>query len=73
LGTNGRCEPLGDTDVPLIGVDRVCYNTRENVEAVTGPGSFQAMDASYPVAEQHWPDWLKQEVERSSTLGLRFG
>lgn len=57
----------------LIGVDRVCYNTRENVEAVTGPGSFQAMDASYPVAEQHWPDWLKQEVERSAKLGLRFG
>lgn len=57
----------------LIGVDRVCYNTRENVEAVTGPGSFQAMDASYPVAEEHWPDWLKQEVERSAKLGLRFG
>jgi amidophosphoribosyltransferase len=56
----------------LIGVDRVCYNTRENVEAVTGPGSFQAMDASYPVAEEHWPDWLKREVERSSKLGLRF-
>ncbi len=57
----------------LIGVDRVCYNTRENVEAVTGPGSFQAMDASYPVAEEHWPDWLKAEVERSAKLGLRFG
>ncbi len=57
----------------LIGVDRVCYNTRENVEAVTGPGSFQAMDASYPVAEEHWPDWLKEEVERSAKLGLRFG
>jgi hypothetical protein len=57
----------------LIGVDRVCYNTRENIEAVTGPGSFQAMDASYPVAEAHWPDWLKQEVERSAKLGLKFG
>jgi amidophosphoribosyltransferase len=56
----------------LIGVDRVCYNTRENVEAVTGPGCFQALDASYPVAEEHWPDWLKQEVERSAKLGLRF-
>jgi amidophosphoribosyltransferase len=56
----------------LIGVDRVCYNTRANVEAVTGPGSFQAMDASYPVAEAHWPDWLKAEVERSAKLGLRF-
>lgn len=57
----------------LIGVDRVCYNTREDVEAVTGPGSFQAMDASYPIAERYWPDWLKQEVERSAKLGLRFG
>lgn len=57
----------------LIGVDRVCYNGRDDVEAVTGPGSFQAMDASYPVAERHWPDWLKAEVERSAKLGLRFG
>lgn len=57
----------------LIGVDRVCYNTRENIQSVVGPGSFQAMDASYPVAEQHWPDWLKDEVERSAKLGLRFG
>ncbi len=57
----------------LIGVDRVCYNTRQNVEAVTGPGSFQALDASYPVAERFWPEWLKQEVERSAKLGLRFG
>ncbi len=57
----------------LIGVERVCYNTRENVEAVTGPGSFQAMDASYPVAERYWPDWLRAEVERSADLGLRFG
>ncbi|HET8538841.1 MAG TPA: hypothetical protein VFL83_03100 [Anaeromyxobacter sp.] len=35
--------------------------------------SFQALDASYPVAERHWPDWLKEEVERSAKLGLRFG
>ena len=69
-------KPLAEINLrvaKLIGVDRVCYNTRENIEAVTGPGSFQAMDASYPVAEQHWPDWLKQEVERSAKLGLKFG
>jgi amidophosphoribosyltransferase len=69
-------KPLDEIDrrvAKLIGVDRVCYNTRENVEAVTGPGSFQAMDASYPVAERYWPDWLKAEVERSAKLGLRFG
>ena len=57
----------------LIGVERVCYNSRQSIEAVTGPGSFQAMDASYPVAEGHWPDWLRDEVERSAKLGLRFG
>lgn len=56
----------------LIGVDAVRYNAREDVEAVTGPGSFQAMDASYPVAERFWPGWLKEEVERSAKLGLRF-
>lgn len=56
----------------LIGVDRVCYNSPENVRGVLGAGSFQAIDASYPVAEEHWPDWLKAEVERSAKLGLRF-
>jgi amidophosphoribosyltransferase len=47
----------------LVGVDRVCYNTPEDVAEVTGPGSFGAMDASYPVSERHFPDWLKVEVE----------
>ncbi len=47
----------------LLGVDRVCYNAPENVAAITGPGSFQAMDASYPIGEDFWPDWLKHEVE----------
>ncbi|MFB3818332.1 MAG: hypothetical protein ACE147_11760 [Candidatus Methylomirabilales bacterium] len=47
----------------LLGVDRVCYNTIENVQAVIGPGCYQALDASYPISERFWPDWLKQEVE----------
>jgi amidophosphoribosyltransferase len=47
----------------LLGVDRVCYNTPENVKAVIGPGSYQALDASYPVSERYWPAWLKEEVE----------
>ena len=54
----------------LAGVDRVCYNTKENVEAVAGPGSYQAMDASYPIDEKHWPDWLKEEVDRYHKLSL---
>jgi len=47
----------------LLGVDRVCYNTPETVRAVVGPGSYQALDASYPISEQYWPAWLKQEIE----------
>jgi hypothetical protein len=47
----------------LLGVDRVCYNTPENVRQVIGPGCYQALDASYPVSERLWPDWLKREVE----------
>ena len=47
----------------LLGVDRVCYNTPENVREVVGPGSYQALDASYPISERYWPAWVKEEVE----------
>ncbi|MFA5027778.1 MAG: hypothetical protein WC713_07850 [Candidatus Methylomirabilota bacterium] len=47
----------------LLGVDRVCYNPLEDVRAVIGSGCYQALDASYPVAERFWPAWLKEEVE----------
>jgi len=47
----------------LIGVDEVKYNVMERVRRVTGHGSFQALDASYPIKEAFWPDWLKKEVE----------
>jgi amidophosphoribosyltransferase len=46
-----------------LGVDRVCYNMAENVKAIIGPGSYQALDASYPISEHFWPAWLKDEVE----------
>jgi amidophosphoribosyltransferase len=48
----------------LIGVDEVKYNSREKIAEVTGPGSFQALDAGYPIDEAYWPGWLKKEVER---------
>lgn len=48
----------------LIGVDEVKYNTRERIARAAGEGSFQALDASYPIDEAYWPDWLKEEVER---------
>ncbi|MBW1784563.1 MAG: hypothetical protein JRL30_27945 [Deltaproteobacteria bacterium] len=47
----------------LIGVDEVKYNLIERVQKVAGNGSFQALDASYPIAEAFWPDWLKKEVD----------
>ena len=48
----------------LIGVDEIRYNSLERIRDVAGGGSFQALDASYPIAEEFWPDWLKIEVER---------
>jgi amidophosphoribosyltransferase len=47
----------------LIGVDEVRYNLKERIEKVTGGGSFQALDASYPIVEEYWPNWLRKEVE----------
>ena len=48
----------------LIGVDEVKYNLQERIRNVAGEGSFQALDASYPISEEFWPDWLKAEVEK---------
>ncbi len=74
-GENPYDKPLEEINArvaQLTGIDRVCYNTRENIEAVTGPGSFQAMDASYPISEKYWPDWLKEEVDKYHKLSLKF-
>ncbi len=74
-GENPYDKPLEEINTrvaQLTGIDRVCYNTRENIEAVTGPGSFQAMDASYPISEKYWPDWLKEEVDKYHKLSLKF-
>lgn len=48
----------------LIGVDEVKYNSLERIREAAGDGSFQALDASYPIAEEFWPDWIKAEVEK---------
>jgi amidophosphoribosyltransferase len=48
----------------LIGVDDVKYNSQDKIRKVAGNGSFQALDASYPIDREFWPDWLKQEVDR---------
>ncbi len=57
-------EEINRAVADLIGVDEVRYNPRENIREVTGKGSLQALDASYPISEEFWPDWLKSEVER---------
>jgi amidophosphoribosyltransferase len=57
-------EEINRAVAKLVGVDEVKYNLKENIEKVTGSGSFQALDASYPIAQEFWPDWLKQEVEK---------
>ena len=57
-------EEINRTVAKMIGVDEVRYNVKERIEKVTGAGSFQALDASYPIGEAFWPDWLKMEVER---------
>jgi len=50
----------------LVGVDEVKYNLKENIEKVSGKGSLQALDASYPIDEAFWPDWLKREFDKFS-------
>ncbi len=50
----------------LVGVDEIKYNTLEGIRAVAGDGSFQALDASYPISEEFWPDWLNKEYEKYS-------
>ena len=57
-------EEINRAVAKLVGVDEVKYNLKENIERVAGRGSFQALDATYPISEEFWPDWLKQEVEK---------
>ena len=57
-------EEINQAVAKLVGVDEVKYNSLESIRKVAGEGSFQALDASYPIAEEFWPDWLKQEVDK---------
>lgn len=57
-------EEINRAVAQLVGVDEVRYNTRERIRKVAGEGSFQALDATYPIDEAFWPDWLKTEVEK---------
>lgn len=56
-------EEINRAVAKLIGVEEVKYNNRDRIQEVTGTGSFQALDASYPIEEAFWPDWLKGEVD----------
>lgn len=42
----------------------VKYNLQEIIRKAAGDGSFQALDASYPISEEFWPDFIKVEVEK---------
>ncbi len=57
-------DEINKTVAKLVGVDEVKYNSLERIREVAGDGSFQALDASYPIHETFWPDWLKIEVEK---------
>jgi hypothetical protein len=57
-------EEINRSVAKLIGVDEVKYNLQERIRKVAGEGSFQALDASYPISEEYWPGWLKAEVEK---------
>jgi hypothetical protein len=59
----GACQHRGKTS-KIIGVDEVKYNTQERIQKTAGNGSFQALDASYPIDRKFWPDWLKREYDR---------
>jgi hypothetical protein len=50
----------------LVGVDEVKYNLQERIRKVAGDGSFQALDATYPIDWEFWPDWLKKEYDKYS-------
>jgi glutamine phosphoribosylpyrophosphate amidotransferase len=57
-------EEINKAVAKRIGVDEVRYNRLENIRKVAGDGSFQALDATYPIDRAFWPDWLKEEVEQ---------
>jgi amidophosphoribosyltransferase len=57
-------DEINEAVAKLVGVDEVKYNTLERIRKIAGDGSFQALDASYPIAEEFWPDWLKEEVDK---------
>ena len=61
---NKTHEEINEAVAKMIGVNKVRYNRKETVEKVMGPGSFQALDASYPISEEFWPDFIKEEVEK---------
>lgn len=57
-------EEINEAVAKLIGVDEVKYNTQKRIQKAAGEGSFQALDASYPIDPKFWPDWLKVEYDR---------
>lgn len=59
-----KLEEQGIKDCNLL----VRYNPADVVKGICGLGSYQALDASYPIDERFWPDWIKKEVELFNKL-----
>lgn len=67
VGENPYTKSLEEVNVAmakLVGVDEVKYNTQEDIRKVTGDGSFQALDASYPISKEFWPDFILREYDK---------
>jgi amidophosphoribosyltransferase len=56
-------EEINQAVTKKIGVNSVKYNSIDILKKTIGEGSYQALDASYPIDEKFWPDWIKKEVE----------
>ncbi len=61
---NKSLEEINKAVAELIKLDWVRYNTQGRIEKITGPGSFQALDASYPISEEFRPDFINKEIEK---------
>jgi len=57
-------DEINNAVAKLVGVDEVKYNSLDRIRKVAGDGSFQALDASYPIDQAFWPDWLKREFDK---------
>jgi amidophosphoribosyltransferase len=61
---NKSLDEINKAVAKYTNVDEIRYNTKENIEKLLGKGSYQALDASYPIDEKYWPGFIHKEVNR---------